>query len=1178
MTKFQLSRWLPKTLYARLILTIMVSMSLMLAGFAIYTAYRDQQIVLKNAESQISAMAFQVAASSVNYLIVDNYAELEELAIRFLEYPAVDFINIYSTTMEPLAAVQKQIGESGQMWGTALGKNLPVPTMLKKPFLVERHMEIWYPVESGEMLAWLHIRYNLNDSYERIQAIWINISVVLILTLLIALFGIRSLLRTNIKRLDDATVHAKHLIAGDGAQLDSRGLTAEVKDLVTALNEVSLALYDKGYEAKRSDALLNTIFDTQQDFISRANAHVLFTNMLDNLLNATQSEFGFIGEVLYTETEQPYLKTHAISNIAWNTQTEELYERQSDAGFEFYNLHSLFGEVILTAKPLVSNDPSKHPKSAGLPTGHPPLNAFLGLPFFSGNEMVGLIGIANRSGGYSEEDIEFLRPLQTTCGQIVEAYRNEHKRAETESRLQESENMLRQVLNNIPTRVFWKDLDGVYLGCNYNFAQDAGFASEKEVIGNSDYQMPWKTEAASYRHDDKIVINNGIPRLKYEEVQTTSSGERVWLRTNKLPLRNVDETIIGILGSYDDISAEKNKEMLVRESESRLAVAQHIAQVGSWEWHVASEENIWSEETFRILGMDPKRKDISFADLYKAIHKDEAQAIQTLIDEKTVLKQPYDYEARIHTYDGLDKVIAVRAQFDFDEEGEISRIYGTMQDITERKRMEKMKDDFISTVSHELRTPLTSIKGSLGLLNNMLSSSSEAKMVSLLSIAQNNTDRLLFLINDILDISKIESGHIVFHFQPLDLVALTEEAISNNSSYANDVSLNFVDPPDHCVWVNADRDRLLQVVYNLLSNAAKFSTPGGVVDISIHEGDGKVLLSVQDYGVGIAKDFIPQLYEKFTQADSSSSRSAGGTGLGLSISKTIVERHNGSIEVASEIGKGSTFSVALPLLHVINSDPDDVIGQGPFILICEDDPDVALLLKEMLVEEGYSCDVANNADQAKKMLYRKQYDAMTLDIMLPGKDGISLLKELRQLPQFEDLNVIIVSVTAAEAHADLEGSALGVSDWLSKPIDEARLLSVMHKLVNEKLGELPRILHVEDDLDLVRIVTSLLDNVAEIDHAGTLKQAISLLQSTDFDLILLDLNLPDGDGLDLIHELQTSCPDVPVVIFSSEEVNMDTVEQVKAVLLKSRVDNTQLVQTIHKLIPSARKPGHKVVI
>lgn len=1172
MSSTVLSRWLPKTLFARLVLVIMLSMSVVLVGFAVYTGYRDQKVVLKNAESQLLAMAYQVAASSTNHLILANYAEMEELALRFLKYPSVDSIYIYSPAMTPLVAVHKKMDEKNLIAKISSDPHRTDPIKAGKPFLEEHRMQIWYPIDVGEPLGWVHIAYNLEDSYEHIYAIWLNILVASLITLLGAWIGIRKLLKTNIQRLHAATEHAKNLISGDGRQLENVGLAEEVRILVTALNDVSLALYNKGTEAKRSNSLLETIFSTQNDFISNATVSDLFANVLESLLEITESEYGFIGDIHYSESEQPYLKTHAITDISWNSQTRQLFERQSLSGLEFHNLDSLFGEVIATSQPLVTNDPSHHPSSAGLPNGHPPLNAFFGLPILSGNEMVGMIGLANRPGGYDESDIEFLRPLQTTCGQIIDAYRREQRRAETEARLKESENMLRQVLNTIPTRVFWKNLDGVYLGCNYNFAQDAGFGSEKDIIGKSDYQMPWKTEASSYRHDDKIVINNGIPRLKFEERQTTPSGEQVWLRTSKIPLRNIDEKVIGILGSYDDISEEKKKEMLVLESEARLAVAQRIAQVGNWEWDVAGGVNLWSEEIYRILGIDPENKDVSYNDYFNAIHPEDALRIQSLIDAQTALKLPYEYEARIESYDGLNKFVAVRAQFDFDEQGEISRIYGTMQDITERKRMEKMKDDFISTVSHELRTPLTSIKGSLGLLTNMLSSNSEAKMVSLLSIAQNNTDRLLFLINDILDISKIESGHIVFHFQPLDLVALTKEAISNNSSYANDVHFNFIDSSDHVVWVNADRDRILQVVYNLLSNAAKFSHSGGVVDISIDELDDKVGLSIRDHGVGIEEDFIPKLFEKFTQADSSSSRSVGGTGLGLSISRSIIERHHGSIEVESKLGEGSTFRIVLPLHRVVSTELDsDNTGNGPHILICEDEPDVAVLLKEMLELEGYSCDVANSADEAKKMLYRQQYDAMTLDIMLPGKDGITLLKELRAEPQFMDLNVIIVSVKADEAHAELEGSALGVSDWLGKPIDENRLLSVMQKLVVQSQEGLPTILHVEDDQDLVRIVKSLLENVAEIVNAKTLKQASSLIQESDFDLILLDLNLPDGYGLDLMQEMQKASPDVPVVIFSSEEVDMDTAEQVKAVLLKSRVDNAKLVETIHQLIAPVNK-------
>jgi DNA-binding response OmpR family regulator len=451
--------------------------------------------------------------------------------------------------------------------------------------------------------------------------------------------------------------------------------------------------------------------------------------------------------------------------------------------------------------------------------------------------------------------------------------------------------------------------------------------------------------------------------------------------------------------------------------------------------------------------------------------------------------------------------------------------------------------------------------GSLGLVRNMLETADPEKIANLLSIAQNNTERLLFLINDILDISKIESGRITFHFKPVDVVQMIDDAIANNESYKNDIQLVFDQRPDEALWVNADRDRILQVLYNLLSNAAKFSRPGGRVEVGVLEKDKDVELFVRDHGVGIPKEFHSRIFEKFTQADSSDTRHAGGTGLGLSISKSIVERHHGQIRFDSEKGVGTTFYITLPRQPVLMNTPTDA-GQGPRVLICEDEPDIAELMRQMLENQGYRCDIANSANQALSMLKQRRYDAMTLDIMLPGKDGIAFLRQLREQPEFDALEVIIVSVKADEVHRELEGTALGIHDWLGKPIDEGRLLAAMQHVTAGNGGERPRILHVEDDQDLLQVVQSMLHDMAQVESATTLREAEARLQNGRFDLILLDINLPDGSGLEIIDQMKQDKIDTPVVIFSSEDVGSETVEQVKAVLQKTRVDNEQLLQTI----------------
>ncbi len=238
---------------------------------------------------------------------------------------------------------------------------------------------------------------------------------------------------------------------------------------------------------------------------------------------------------------------------------------------------------------------------------------------------------------------------------------------------------------------------------------------------------------------------------------------------------------------------------------------------------------------------------------------------------------------------------------------------GIFRDVTERKRAERMKDEFISTVSHELRTPLTSIHGSIDLINQGKAGEIPENAVNLLQIAGRNSRRLRNLIDDLLDMQKIETGKMDFKMKPMELTSLVMQMLEENKSFADQFCVDFVMDgilPD--VKVNADRDRLAQVMNNLLSNAAKFSPPEGRVEISVSRLNNAARVSVRDHGPGIPEDFREKIFMKFTQADSSRTRARGGTGLGLSIAKSIVEIHGGSIGFETELGVGTTFYFDLP--------------------------------------------------------------------------------------------------------------------------------------------------------------------------------------------------------------------------------------------------------------------------
>lgn len=251
---------------------------------------------------------------------------------------------------------------------------------------------------------------------------------------------------------------------------------------------------------------------------------------------------------------------------------------------------------------------------------------------------------------------------------------------------------------------------------------------------------------------------------------------------------------------------------------------------------------------------------------------------------------------------------------------EQARFVAIVRDITERKRLDKIKDEFVSTVSHELRTPLTSLRGSLGLITGGAVGDVPDKQRSLLNIAQQNTERLLILINDILDIQKIETGNLDFHFTQTSLVELINNAIVENLAYADKYHVHFkFVPPENDGVIKIDADRISQVMGNLLSNAAKFSRPDTDVEIRLESVTDYLRVTVQDHGCGIAPEFEARVFDKFTQSDATDQRLHGGTGLGLAISKSIIERHHGQIGFHSQMGGGTSFYFDLPVTPEITT-------------------------------------------------------------------------------------------------------------------------------------------------------------------------------------------------------------------------------------------------------------------
>ena len=536
----------------------------------------------------------------------------------------------------------------------------------------------------------------------------------------------------------------------------------------------------------------------------------------------------------------------------------------------------------------------------------------------------------------------------------------------------------------------------------------------------------------------------------------------------------------------------------------------------------------------------------------------------------------------------------------------------------------KTKSEFLANMSHELRTPLNSIIGFSEILHDETFGSVNAKQSKYLNNILTSGKHLLQLINNILDLSKIEAGKMDLSYEMFSVSDAINEIITLTSPLASKKSIEVttVVEPELTV-INADLAKFKQILFNLISNSIKFTPESGTLLIKAQRAGDMAQISVTDTGIGLSKENQKKIFMAFTQADASTSRQYGGTGLGLSLVKQFVNIHGGDIWVESEPDKGSTFTFTIPINKKVKDsdiesieksevshiekvmateiqkpvevavesidasitqenidkiempaiiEPKDAVGDETLILVVEDNRGASEILINMIIEAGYRAVPAYTGIEALAIAQKLKPLAITLDIMLPGMDGWAVLKHLKEKSETSGIPVIIISMIDEK---DI-GFVLGAADYFIKPVQKNILIASLNNIRDSLSTKNPKVLIVDDDADFVDLISSMLEPTGfEILCAYSGQEGLDKAVSEKPDVLILDLVMPIVNGFEVVAQLKNNpdTVDMPIIICTSKDYDQEMkplADKVSRIIQKGIINSDELIDAIKKSITLRR--------
>lgn len=848
-------------------------------------------------------------------------------------------------------------------------------------------------------------------------------------------------------------------------EINVKFMNVEEKDYMVAIVRDITERKQAEDEFNKVNALLESINSAQSQFILEADAADIFDALLKNILSLTRSEYGFIGEVIFTAEGKPYLKTHAITNIAWNEETKALYEKYAP-NMEFYNLKTLFGEVMTTGKPVISNNPSADPRRGGLPQGHPPLNSFLGVPFYHGNKLVGMVGIANRPSSYDEGIVEYLQPLLNTCGNMIEGYRNIQKRKQAELAIIESENRYRMVVENIDEiiyRVLFKEdpLEGIVEFVSSKIEKIIGYQPDDFLISpDLWFKIIHPDDRSSVAQVTQQMIKNKETVTRYYRLHHKRTSEYLWMEDRVVPMIDDNNNVIGCFGVARDITERKKMEeeifQVQHDWEDTFDIITDMITVHDKDLNIIH----YNKAAEKILGLPflkvTKDKCFQFyhGTEYPPIGCPSCQTFKTGVLSTVEIFEPH-----------LNMFIEIRAIPRFDSQHQIIGLIHVARDITEHKKLEDQlrhaqKMEAIGTltggIAHDFNNILTAIIGYASLLR-MKMNKDDPLRVNLDQILA-SSERAANLIQSLLAFSRKQISHL----EPINIC----ENIKNIEKLlmrviGENITLKTILTDG--LTVMADSTQMDQVLINLCTNARDAMPDRGTLIIKTEpveldrefiasHGYGEqgkyALISVTDTGIGMDEETRRRIFEPFF-----TTKEVGkGTGLGLAIVYGIIKQHKGFITCYSEPGKGTTFKIYLPMIkselrEIKEIKIPDLTIATETVLLAEDEVEIRGLTGQILKGAGYNViEAVDGEDAVNKFIKTKdKIDILLFDIIMPKMNGKEAYDRIKKIQP--DIKILLTSGYPADFINKDEIYETGMN-FISKPISPTALLKKVREVLN----------------------------------------------------------------------------------------------------------------------------------